>query len=587
MWTLAWDTHAFTHQPLAIFDANIYYPERHTLAYSENLIGSAFLAAPIIWVTGNLVLAMNIVALLSVRAVRRWHGSARAKARASPAGALIAGLDLRLLSAAVPAARSASPHDDSMGAVRARVPSYLCSEGRPRDLRWFLALFALQALTSGHGAVFLLVAAAVVVATHRVVAGDSNRAMTAFRSVRNAGWIGVALLLPAALLLIPYREVQREVGLRRSLENWTVSAESFFASPSHVHTWVLEFLHAGWVNERAQAYLFPGFLALALACVAIAPKREWVRTPSRVAAFVIDAAAAAAFVLAGYVTLFGATRIRLASGFVVSVRQPWRVWLVFAACTAIRIALWRGMPTIRSGDDGGAVRQPTDPRIAYVLIGLVSLMMSTGPPLSLWPLVYWLPGFNFIRVPSRFMMLALLAVAVLAGIGFDRLTQRARQRTIVAVIVGALIVGEYAAMPFEVAARRVEVPGIDRWLATEPGVAAIAEVPLVAPANVQASELRHTTYMLHTTAHWWKTIEGYSGIRPPRFEQLYAALRTFPDAASLRALADIGVTHVVVHADLLNPAERIAMDARLRQFADSVRLEHTDRDGRVYSLHLR
>ena len=22
MWTLAWDTHAFTHQPLALFDAN-------------------------------------------------------------------------------------------------------------------------------------------------------------------------------------------------------------------------------------------------------------------------------------------------------------------------------------------------------------------------------------------------------------------------------------------------------------------------------------------------------------------------------------------------------------------------------------
>jgi hypothetical protein len=34
--TLAWDTHAFT-TPLSIFDANIYYPERHTLAYSENL----------------------------------------------------------------------------------------------------------------------------------------------------------------------------------------------------------------------------------------------------------------------------------------------------------------------------------------------------------------------------------------------------------------------------------------------------------------------------------------------------------------------------------------------------------------------
>src|SRR5262249_37834249 len=51
MWTLAWDTHAFTHQPLNIFDANIYYPQHDTLAYSENLIGSAFIAAPVIWLS--------------------------------------------------------------------------------------------------------------------------------------------------------------------------------------------------------------------------------------------------------------------------------------------------------------------------------------------------------------------------------------------------------------------------------------------------------------------------------------------------------------------------------------------------------
>jgi hypothetical protein len=47
MWTLEWDAHAFIHQPLSLFDANIYYPERNTQAYSENLIGSGVLAAPV------------------------------------------------------------------------------------------------------------------------------------------------------------------------------------------------------------------------------------------------------------------------------------------------------------------------------------------------------------------------------------------------------------------------------------------------------------------------------------------------------------------------------------------------------------
>ena len=66
MWTLAWDAHALTHQPWGMFDANIYSPRRHTLAYSENLIGSALVAGPVSWVTGNLVLALNLVALASV-----------------------------------------------------------------------------------------------------------------------------------------------------------------------------------------------------------------------------------------------------------------------------------------------------------------------------------------------------------------------------------------------------------------------------------------------------------------------------------------------------------------------------------------
>jgi hypothetical protein len=140
-------------------------------------------------------------------------------------------------------------------------------------------------------------------------------------------------------------------------------------------------------------------------------------------------------------------------------------------------------------------------------------------------------------------------------------------------------------MPFGLVDRRVDVPAIDRWLAGQSGVRAIAEVPLVDPAHVQASELRHTTYMLHSTVHWHKTVEGYSGIRPPRFEPLYAELRHFPDSASLRSLADLGVSHVVLHTDLLDAGEREGVEQRLREFTAWLRLEYSDDGGRVYSLH--
>ena len=45
-WTLGWDTHAFLNRPWTIFDANIFHPYERTLAFSENLIGSALVAAP-------------------------------------------------------------------------------------------------------------------------------------------------------------------------------------------------------------------------------------------------------------------------------------------------------------------------------------------------------------------------------------------------------------------------------------------------------------------------------------------------------------------------------------------------------------
>src|SRR5215831_11473214 len=46
LWTLSWDVHALLHQPLHLFDANIFHPEPRTLAYSEHVVGSAVLGAP-------------------------------------------------------------------------------------------------------------------------------------------------------------------------------------------------------------------------------------------------------------------------------------------------------------------------------------------------------------------------------------------------------------------------------------------------------------------------------------------------------------------------------------------------------------
>jgi hypothetical protein len=62
----------------------------------------------------------------------------------------------------------------------------------------------------------------------------------------------------------------------------------------------------------------------------------------------------------------------------------------------------------------------------YALIFLLSLWLTMGGQYGLWQYVHWLPGFNFIRAPSRFIILGVLVLAVLAGYGFEWLTRRFR-----------------------------------------------------------------------------------------------------------------------------------------------------------------
>ena len=62
-WALAWTPHALVTDPAALFDANIFHPERGTLALSETLIFPALLAAPLRVAGGNAILLHNVTLL--------------------------------------------------------------------------------------------------------------------------------------------------------------------------------------------------------------------------------------------------------------------------------------------------------------------------------------------------------------------------------------------------------------------------------------------------------------------------------------------------------------------------------------------
>src|SRR4026208_1386606 len=64
-WTLAWGAHHLPRSPVRVFDANIFFPSRWTLAFSETLLVPGLLSAPLRWLGAGPILVHNIV-LLSV-----------------------------------------------------------------------------------------------------------------------------------------------------------------------------------------------------------------------------------------------------------------------------------------------------------------------------------------------------------------------------------------------------------------------------------------------------------------------------------------------------------------------------------------
>ena len=698
MWTLAWNTHAFVHQPLSIFDANIFFPQRNSLAFSENLIGSALFAAPVLWLTGNPVLAVNVVSLLSVVLCGLGAYVLGRRVGLSPAAAVLAGL---IFAFSPPRfLRFSQIHLTVVQWIPfalASVHAYL-DGGRRRDLLLATMFTTLQVLSSGHGGMFLVVAIGLMLA-YRIALGEP---IVLARRLRDFGIAGALLLAPSVLFAIPYRIAQGEVGLRRSLGSWDTPIESFFASPTRVDVFLMGLITDRNINGVATAWLFPGFLPLGLAlaailagCAVIARRApalwnvEW-KPVARMVPYKLPIAcllvvalfwgavsAARPYVGAGdglAEQTFGKDKV-VRSGFI-SVRRPGLYNFGMDSAGASRLSVDNlliidhgvhnpGAPTTgsvpltpgahrvlleyvqpqrRSLDlywtEGGKNYAPVpewllsrrpaayteaiaaraldllrplsaiagalvfvwlvfswmkrhherwitalapvrrNPTAFYLLLAALCVGLALGPPYGLWQFVYWLPGFSFIRGSSRFMVLGLLATAVLAGLGFDRLRARLAPgpRRAAAVVAGGLLLAEFAMIPYRGVPYRHEIPAVDLWVARQQKPFAVAEVPVTWSARY------HSNYMLHSMAHWQKTVHGYSGIQPALHDLLYDQLKLFPSEDSVRHLAQLGVTYVIVHSSWFSPEERAVVEQRLPAFGSWLKLEYTDGDSRVYSI---
>src|SRR5687767_4710737 len=59
-WILDWDFHALLSDPLRLFEANIFHPHRHSLAFTENLLGIALPLLPLHLAGASPIIVLNV-----------------------------------------------------------------------------------------------------------------------------------------------------------------------------------------------------------------------------------------------------------------------------------------------------------------------------------------------------------------------------------------------------------------------------------------------------------------------------------------------------------------------------------------------
>jgi hypothetical protein len=492
VWNVSWVARTLVLDPLRVFDANIFYPSRGTLAYSEANLGAGVLAIPVYWATLDPIAAYNFVLLASfvLSAVTAYalaqyltgHRAAAAVAAVCFAYCpyvfshlphiqllFIGGLPLGLLTLHRLVDRPGLGRGVLLGLALA-FQTYLCA---------YYGLFLVLAV--GYGVIFFAVSRRLW-ADRRFLGGLAAGALVA-----------ALVTLP---LVVPYLAHRQAIGDVRTLESsrlWAATWRTYFASAAYAHAWMLPLV------GRWGELLFPGFVA----------------------------------------TLLG---------------------------SAGAVAGWLA---------GGRRRELV---VFYASLGALAFWASFGPDAGLYRLLHaTMPGFTFLRAPSRFGVFPLLTLSVFAGMALAAGLPRPARGRAAAALAFVLAVAE-SMVPLNFRPVPPTSPAHQQLAALPPG--ALLELPVYS----QRFAFLRARYMLWSTVHWKPLVNAYSDYTPPEFLERLPAIAQFPSQEAFDALAP-GVRYALFHLDAYRkPETREALEAGLRAFAAYLRPLYADDDTLLYEI---
>ena len=207
-----------------------------------------------------------------------------------------------------------------------------------------------------------------------------------------------------------------------------------------------------------------------------------------------------------------------------------------------------------------ALRRERPARLAGVL-ALAGFLLAFGPEWRAFgfrlpapfALVRLIPGGELLRTPSRFGILGLLGLDLLAALGLTRLlagSRRWAQR-------GAAVTGLLAALAM------VEAwpAGLDRLVreapAFPPAVAWLRDAQRGAVLELPWSDpVESARYVYWSTGHWQPLVNGYGSFDPPGNFAVGLLGQRWPSGYTARQFRAAGIRYVVVHTNLLGEEGR-------------------------------
>lgn len=392
-WAVAWVAHQLPRNPLKLFDANIFYPEANTLAFSEHMFVQGVMGAPLLWAGAPTLVVHNLL-ILAGFTLSGWMMALIMRRRTGNwtcgiLGGMLLAFNSHSLSRI---AHLQAVHVEFMPLAIYALDRLLTRPKVANALR-LAVMYALQGLTSNYLLVFM---------TFGLAAGGASRAnewvgprrWRVFGLVCLAGLMAVLLLAP---FLVHYLQAQRDQGLTRTLQEtsrYAASWRDYLSATGNIHyrTWSAPL----WRGEGAP--LFPGVVATLLTLVALGTGFAVRHRPARIwlAVAVVGLLLSFGTALPGYSLLYHA--MPMLQGIRASVRFGYLVLAGMAALAAFGLMLlqtkFAARPRIRHAITAAAL----------VLVTLEALRIPVGytrpyEPPSVYGILKDEPGAVLLELP--------------------------------------------------------------------------------------------------------------------------------------------------------------------------------------------